>query len=112
MTFEASPTPVTNQRPSLAQRFFEEVREVNFGEKESIDFSTENLAIIAGDVSLLIEFCRMFDSFSQDPDAKLLIIEIIRKLATAQEGAAIRYDETIAGIDRYPAKVCGGAAVG
>ena len=106
MLFEETETP------SLTQKFFEEVRRVNLGEKQNIDFRVEDFATIAGDVSLLMEFYRIFDSFSQDPDAKLLIIELIRKLATAQEGATVRYDETIALIDRYPARVCGGAAVG
>jgi hypothetical protein len=106
MAFEA------NQTRSLTQRFFEEVRRVNLGEKQNIDFSVEDFAIIAGDVGLLMEFYRSFDSFSRDPDAKLLIIELIRKLATAQEGATVRYDETIALIDRYPARVTGGAVIG
>lgn len=104
--------PEETDELSLTKRFFNEIRKVNLGEQEAVNFSVEDLATIAGDVSLLTEFCSEFNRFTQDPDAKLLIIEIVRKLATSQEGAVMGYDASIDTIDRYPAKICGGAVVG
>jgi len=97
---------------SLTQKFFDEIRKVNLGEQDVVNFSVRDLTTIAADVSLLTEFCSEFGRFSQDPDAKLLIIEIVRKLATSQEGAVMSYDANVATIDRYPARICGGAVVG
>jgi hypothetical protein len=97
---------------SLTRRFFEEIRKVNLGERETVNFKVEDLATIAGDITLLTEFCLEFSRFSQDPDARLLIIEIVRKLATSEEGAVMRYDANIDTIDRYPARVCAGAVIG
>ena len=102
----------SDPEPSLTTKFFDEIRRVNLGEKDEIDFSVEELAAIAADVSLLTEFCNEFKRFSQDPDAKLLVIEIVRKLATAQEGTVERCTTSIETIDRYPARLSGGAAIG
>ena len=109
------PLPVPAEQPpaTLTQRFFREVRQVNLGEQEEIRMTTDDLAEIAGDVSSLTEFCRAFEVFSQDPDAKLLIIDILRKLTVSQEAAVMRYDESIAVVQTDTLqKVCGGAAIG
>lgn len=104
--------PAGEEERSLTQKFFDEIREVSLGEKDDVDFSAQDLAAIAADVSLLTEFCREFERFSQDPDTKLLIIEIVQKLATAQEVAVMRFNTSVETIDRYPAKISGGAVIG
>jgi hypothetical protein len=86
---------------SLPHRFFREVRELRAGDRTNLTVTGVDLARIAGDVALAIEFLDLFEGFANDPrtrDAvRMLIEDVIRKEAASAASEASRVEAT----DRY-----------
>jgi hypothetical protein len=86
---------------TLPHRFFRQVRELRAGDRADLAVTGDDLARIASDVALAIEFLDLFDGFANDPrtrDAvRMLIEDVIRKEQARAASESARVEAT----DRY-----------
>jgi len=97
---------------TLPRRFFRQVRELRAGDRADLTVTGDDLARIAGDVALAIEFLDLFEGFANDPrtrDAvRMLIEDVIRKDAARAAAEAARVEAT----DRYLGRTATAGLIG
>ena len=85
------------KQPSLAARFFNEVRDVSVGVKAMVDFDPADLVRIAEDPAQSAEFRKLFSTGVNDPNLKNLIVEILEIMA-AKIGESAKLQAVDAGL--------------
>jgi len=101
-----------NQSPTVVDRFFQDIRLVGLGDIDRVSLSSDELYSIFDDISLSLEFKRKFDTFSQDPELKLMVIGLIQQLAKSEKSHVVECEDNVLSIDRYGRPISSGAIVG
>lgn len=96
----------------IPELFFLEMRQLSLGEISEISLTPHDLTLMVSNVSLIAKFCELYRRFSQDPEIRENIKEIIRKLIAGLELDIDRYDSHVKTIDIYAGRVSGAAAIG
>ena len=97
---------------TLVGKFFGQIREINLGERSELDFTAEELYEIADNISLRTEFRQAFSNFSQDPDTKSLILDLLNALNVDTTIEIERQSTHINTIDIYGQRSSGTVALG
>lgn len=94
-------TPPVTPEETPAARFFDQVRAVSCGDRASLDLTLGDMEAIASDLTQLGEFRRRYKGFSQDPEAKALVLDILRGLMRADADRELGARDRVELVDRY-----------